>query len=255
MQNACIFIVPVYNEESSIKRVIESIISSPLNSSISRIIVIDDGSTDKTPEILKELKDKYRIIHIITHPANAGISEVFYNGINEAIKNASDDDIVFILEGDNTNDPEIIPQMAKKINEGYDMVIASRFIKGGGFSGFPLHRKLIGWAGNLILRWVFKINGITDYTIFFRAYRAEVLKRVMEKYGERLFETSGFVVNTELLVKSSQFCRKITEVPHFYNYTRKKEASKFNVMENIILQLNFIISNFKSRRALTKSKL
>jgi len=148
-----------------------------------------------------------------------------------------------MLEGDNTNEPEAIPRMMQKIKEGYDIVVASRFTEGGGFKGFPLIRKLISKYGNRLLRYTLKIDNVTDYTVFFRAYRAGVLKKFLKKYGEKLFDTEGFTVNTELLVKMSEFTNKITEVHHFYNYTRKTNLSKFKIIKTALEQVRYIVSS------------
>lgn len=241
MNNNCIFIIPVYNEEGSIKNVVDTIYDFDKKGvSILRTIIIDDGSTDRTPGILKEFKNRYHSIEIITHSGNKGIAQVFESGLREAVRIARDEDIIIMLEGDNTNEPGAIPRMLDKIREGYDVVVASRFRKGGGFKGFPLMRRLISIFGNLLLRYTLRIDNISDYTVFLRAYRAKILKRFFEKYKDRPFESDGFTVNTELLVKTTEFTDKITEVPHFYNYTRKINQSKFKVIRTAIEQLGFI---------------
>lgn len=241
MNNNCIFVVPVYNEEGSVASVINTIYNLKIYGiNIIKTIVIDDGSTDRTPQILKELKNRYSSIEIITHSGNKGIAQVFESGLTESVKIAKDEDIIIMLEGDNTNEPEAIPRMLDKIREGYDIVVASRFRKGGGFKGFPLIRKIISFLGNLLLRNAFRIDNVSDYTVFFRAYRTIVLKKFLEKYRDKLFDTQGFTVNTELLVKTSEFTDKITEVPHFYNYTRKINYSKFKVIRTAVEQLRFI---------------
>ncbi len=245
MTQRCIFIVPVYNEEGSIRNVINTIyLLDKKDITILRTIIIDDGSTDSTPQILKELKNIYPSIEVITHSGNMGIAQVFESGLTTSVKIAMDDDIIIMLEGDNTNEPEAIPRMLKKINAGYDIVIASRFAEGGGFKGFPPIRKLISKWGNLILRYSLRIDGITDYTVFLRAYRAKIIKKFIEKYKDKPFETEGFTVNTELLVKTSAFTDKITEVPHFYNYTRKINSSKFRIIRTALEQLGFIYNRF-----------
>lgn len=245
MREECIFIVPVYNEEGSIKNVIDTIYDYEKKGvTILRTIIIDDGSTDRTPEILKELKKIYPTIEIITHPGNRGIAQVFESGLNESLRFAKDNDVVIILEGDNTNEPEAILRMLEKMKEGHDIVVASRFRRGGGFKGFPFNRWLISFLGNLLLKNVFRIDNVSDYTVFFRAYRAKILKQFVERYKNKLFETEGFTVNTELLVKTSGFTEKITEVPHYYNYTRKKDYSKFKVIRTAMEQLRFIYNSF-----------
>lgn len=245
MNNNCIFVVPVYNEEGSIRNVIDTIYDFEKKGiTILRTIIIDDGSTDRTSQILKELKNIYSSIEIITHSGNMGIAQVFESGLTESVRIAKDEDIIIMLEGDNTNEPEAIPRMLDKIREGYDIVVASRFAKGGGFKGFPLMRNLISFFGNLLLRNAFRIDNVSDYTVFCRTYRAEILKKFLERYKNKLFETEGFTVNTELLVKTSEFTDKITEVPHFYNYTRKIDYSKFKVIRTAMEQLGFIYNRF-----------
>jgi dolichol-phosphate mannosyltransferase len=242
--NNCVFLIPVYNEEGSIQDVIESIsVLQKHNVNIKKIIVIDDGSTDRTPAILKEMQKKNSRIHILTHFSNEGVEEVFRNGIKEAMKFAEENDIIIILEGDNTNDPHAIPKMIDEVANGADLVVASRFIRGGAFVGFPFSRRMISRLGNILLRLAFRIDNVTDYTIFLRAYKGKILKDALKTYKDNLFETKGFVVNTELLVKAAKFANKISEVPHFYNYTRKVNYSKFKVFKTARDQLLYIFKN------------
>lgn len=85
MSEKYIFTVPVYNVEGNIRNAINTIydlVKKGVN--ISRTIVIDDGSTDRTPEILTEMRQKYPTIETITHPGNMGIEKVFESGLKMA---------------------------------------------------------------------------------------------------------------------------------------------------------------------------
>src|ERR1035438_9911326 len=100
-----------------------------------------------------------------------------------AAARAEPGDCIFIMEGDGTSDLSVMPEMARRIYGGDDVVIASRYIRGGGYRNFPLQRTWGSNLVNLVLSVFFHVRGITDYTIFYRAYRAEAVQSALGHYG------------------------------------------------------------------------
>jgi glycosyltransferase involved in cell wall biosynthesis len=153
-------VIPVYNEESSIGQVINDVLSVAHKDW--EIIVVDDGSTDNTQEIVK----KFARVRQLKHPYKKGYGASLKNGI----KNAQGDEIV-ILDGDGQHDPKEIPELIKGLKE-YDLVVGVRAPE--------LGAGLVKTVGNYALR---KIAGflvdiyIPDLTCGFRAFKK---KKVME---------------------------------------------------------------------------
>lgn len=238
-------IIPAYNEEGNIEKFIRSSIKS-LKKEALKIYVIDDGSQDKTSIILTKLT-KDLPITLLKHPQNMGVAQTFKDGLNLLkSKNTHDNDIVIIAEGDGTSNPKLLPQIVQKIRSGADIVIASRFKKGGRYKNFPFKRMLFSLAANFILKTTFRLKNVTDYTIFYRGYRASLIKKAQQKYGQKLIETEKFVANAELLIKLSKLTDKIAEIPFVYDYGQKKGQSGLKILPNLFSYVRLFRHNHLS---------
>ena len=100
-------IIPAFNEEGNIARLLDDLLA--LNIPVSKkIVLVDDGSSDRTLEIAKEYLNKIDM-EIVVHEQNAGVPKTFYDGLKKASELASDDDVIFIIEGDCTSDLSVMP--------------------------------------------------------------------------------------------------------------------------------------------------
>lgn len=236
-------IVPAYNEEANLSALISKVAKVFIEANKDyKILIINDGSIDRTKNICTNLAKKYPI-QILNHPVNMGIGAVFNTGLKSACNQSRDNDIILLLEGDGTNDPTLIPDMAKKIsNENYDIIIGSRYQKGGGYHRFPLKRLILSKGANYIIRMLFPIKKVKDYTIFFRAYRAEMLQKGFRLYGEKFIEAKSFLCNAEILVKLRSLKPKVEEIPMVYRYDLRKGNSKMNIKVTFKEYLYFIFN-------------
>ncbi|MBF0386309.1 MAG: glycosyltransferase [Candidatus Omnitrophica bacterium] len=226
------FIFPVYNEKANLPELIAGI-RRLMAGKAYRMVAVNDGSTDGSLEFLKEQQG---VDLVITGSViNMNVGAVFSSGIHEALKGAKDDDVIVIMESDQTSEQELVLPMAESIGLGTaDIVIASRYVSGGRYVNFPLPRVIFSHCANRLMRAFFPVASVRDYTIFFRAYRAGILKRASDYFGPfGLIQSKGFVANAELLVKLAFFTDRIMEVPFVYNYGMKKGASKINVLRTI----------------------
>lgn len=225
------FVLPIYNEEDNLGQIIRGLRNLGPKGWC-RIIAVNDGSTDSSLSLLESLKDDD--LTITGSIVNMNVGAVFSAGIEAVLKSATDDDIMFILESDQTSELGLIAPMQQMIQRDKDIVIASRYIEGGGYVHFPPARRIFSWAANHLIRSFFPIPGALDYTIFFRAYRVGVIRRAVAHFGNfGLIQSKGFVANAELLIKLHYFTDRIAQVPFIYNYGKKKGSSKINVMRTI----------------------
>lgn len=228
------FVLPIYNEENNIQRLILDL-RKLMQSKECKIIAVNDGSSDSSLEILYSLRDENLIIE--SSLINMNIGAVFSTAIQRVLSESKDNnDIMIILESDKTSDISLVDKLLTEIKEkGKDVVIASRYQKGGGYKNFPLHRYVFSWCANFFLRKLFPINsGVRDYTIFLRAYRVDVFRPLIEYFSPfGIIQTQGFIANSELLIKISLFTKRISEVPFVYDYGRKIGKSKMNILRTI----------------------
>lgn len=225
-------VLPIYNEEKNIAAIIHEIRKIMKYQSY-RVVAVNDGSTDTTLKILKKLEGKN--LHVLSHTLNMNIGSAFMTGIAFVLGKAKAKDVMVIMESDSTSSIELLPRMINQVLFGeYDIVIASRYIKGGGYKHFPIIRYFISQIANWVMRIYFPINRIRDYTIFYRAYRVGVLQKAIEIFGvPGLIQSIGFVANAELLVKLSWVTSKIAEVPFLYDYGKKRGSSKIGMMRTM----------------------
>jgi dolichol-phosphate mannosyltransferase len=246
-------IVPAYNEEQNLPTLLPDVVRTvsatghPL-----KILVINDGSRDRTREIGEKMGETLPV-EVISHPTNYGVGRVFLTGLRAAVKLAAPSDVIVLMEGDSTSSPELLPEFIRRIDGGDDVVIGSRYETGGRYHKFPPKRLFLSLMANASMRFLFPISQARDYTIFYRAYRASVLKRAFDLYGDELIETKTFVCNAELLIKLNHVSPlRISEVPLVYRYDLKKGKSKMPITRTMREYLSFVRQSRKTLRDKTK---
>ena len=226
------FLLPIYNEEANIASVISGLRAGQFGDEI-KIVAFNDGSADRTAAILNALSGSDLIV-LGTH-VNMNVGAVFSSGIKYIVSKAQDGDLLVILESDQTSAIDLVPVMLDEIRfKGKDIVVASRYVAGGGYRNFPVTRLIFSHLANRLMQYVFPIPNVLDYTIFFRAYRISSLRAALPYFGDSgLIQTHGFVANAELLIKLSLLSPLVAEIPFVYDYGVKRGASKINVLRTI----------------------
>jgi dolichol-phosphate mannosyltransferase len=171
---------------------------------------------------------------------NRGVAEAFRTGITYVAKEAADDDVVVIMEGDGTSSPELLPTMAEKIRGGADIVIASRYQHGGIYKDFPIKRYILSQGANIVFRLLFPMRGVRDYSIFYRAYRARCLKKALARHGQDFITVQTFFANIEILFRLRPFVKRVEEVPLVYDYGKKQGKSGMKIGKNLRSYILFI---------------
>lgn len=227
------FVLPIYNEEAALPKLLKMLAEEQLPPGVERTIVaVDDGSVDRSAEILASLSQQYPI-KIITHKPNRGIPGTFKSAFEFVAQTVNDDDVVIIMESDCTSDPKLIPQLVQKISAGSDIVIASRHAHGGAYVRFPLYRTAASSIVNMALRVALHIPNVEDYTIFYRAYRGSIIKRAFSR-GITFKAKKSFAVNGEVLLILSTYHPKIEEVPLHYDYGLKTSPSSMPLIATLV---------------------
>lgn len=167
------FVIPTYNEEESVvqlhKEISEVLKNINLNA---ELIFVDDGSTDKTIERLKNLQEIDQSVKIVKLRRNFGKSAALAAGFN-----LTKGDIVLTLDGDLQDDPKEIPKFIEKINEGNDLVSGWKVRRKD-----PLSRLILTRIYRMVVRFFTGVK-IHDFNCGFKAYRASVVKHI-KLYGD-----------------------------------------------------------------------
>jgi dolichol-phosphate mannosyltransferase len=238
------FVFPVYNEQANIQVLVNDI-RTHMKGQPYKIIAVNDGSTDSSLEILQGLEQED--IEITGSSINMNVGAVFNAGIARVLEAATDNDILVIMESDRTSDIKAIDEMIENIRQqGQDIVIASRYQRGGAYKKFPIFRRIFSLGASSLMRYFFPIKNVYDYTIFFRAYRVGIIRRAVRYFGAfGLIQSKGFVANAEILIKLSFFTTKIMEIPFIYDYGQKKGKSKIRLISTI--NEYFVLVNYMRR--------
>ena len=207
------------------------------------VIVYNDGSFDDSVDVLR--KNAHSLpLRIIDNRLNKGLGVAFLS-LLKSVSSVSDDgrDVAVIFDSDNTHHPEYIGQMISKIREGFDVVIASRYVQGSRVVGVSGFRQFLSYAASWVMRTLFPIEGVKDYTCGYRAYSLKIVKMAFAKYGDHLIEENDFSCMAELLIKLRTLSVKATEIPFTLRYDIKKGDSKMKVLSTVKRTLMMLLRN------------
>lgn len=238
-------VLPAFNEEEALPGLLRDI-ETICGKIPYRLVAVDDGSTDRTLDILRSYADKAGNMEIVQHEHNKGLGEALLSGFNRVadyrVRHTGKEelDVVITMDADGTHPADRIPPLYLAIAQGVDIAIASRFAPGGGQSGLKVSRRLLSWGAGKVMRSVFPISGVKDYSCGYRAYRYSVLTEGLRVYGEELMQSRNFAATVEILLKLAPMCSWLSEVPLRLHYERKKGVSKMRVWATMLGYLRLI---------------
>ena len=233
-------LLPAYNEAPGLPTLIDRIHKAMKSRKWKfHILLCDDGSRDGTGAAAKKAGRGFPL-EVLTHKINRGLGESSRDLFERAAELAKPDDVIVRMDADDTQDPAFIPALVAKLDEGFDVVIASRFQKGGGQSGVPADRAFISRVANLFMKTVFWVPGVQEFSSGFRAYRASIILEAVRVYGNNFIQLKGlgFTCTLEKLIKLHLLGARFAEVGAVLSYDRKQSASK---MVSSITTLGYMV--------------
>lgn len=217
-------IVPVYNEAHTIKEILEKMHAVNLDK---EIIVVEDGSTDGTDRMLKDLRSPN--MKIIYHSSNRGKGAAFLTGLANATG-----DYVIIQDGDLEYDPrEYVKLMQEMQAGGVDLVLGVRFTKG-------YHGLLIPRLGNRMLTGLINFlfrSDLNDFLTCYKLFRRDTLNALNLK-------SQGFDIDTELIIKSLKAKLRIKQVPITYVPRNYAQGKKIRIHDGVNAIFNILRFRF-----------
>lgn len=246
-------LLPAYNEEANIAERIAAISDTMRQAAIGnfRILVVDDGSTDRTAAILAEEKARQpELVDFISYSRNRGPGAAFRTGLNALLDRAGENDIIITMDADNTHNVKTIRLLLNKLDEGYEVVVASGWAAGGMMIGIPFMRWIFTFGCNRLYRLLFPIRGVTCYTGFFKGFQVAALREVRTRFDGEIIGCDGFAGMAELQIR----CRRIplfcAEVPFLMRFDQRKGASNIRILRTIREHLGIICRNILDRKVI-----
>tara|TARA_Y100001970_G_scaffold262070_1_gene345846 strand:- start:1751 stop:2515 length:765 start_codon:yes stop_codon:yes gene_type:complete len=250
-------LLPAYNEELNILNLLQNIQNywiSDIKKENLKVVVVNDGSTDKTHDNIENFKkniieknfNNFAIINL-KHTKNKGLGEALKTGFDFIINISKESDILITMDSDNSHPIKNIREMIQKIKEDTNITISSRYQKGSKITGVPLIRIILAYVASIIFRICFPIKNVKDYTCGFRAYDLNFLKNAY-KNNVNLFSEKNFSSQADILLKLRSFNKsiKVEEISMDLRYDLRSGKSKMNVIKNIFDTLLLILKRLKN---------
>lgn len=214
-------VIPTYNERDNLPDIAAALLALPVDDL--SLLIVDDQSPDGTGDLADAL--------VVAHPGRvavlhrkekAGLGPAYIAGFKRAIADGAD--VVIQMDADFSHQPQYIPSMLETLHSGADMVLGSRFVRGGSVdSRWGLHRKLLSWWANRLYVPTILHIPIYDATGGYRAWRVETLAGLdLDR-----IQSNGYVFQVEMVYVAVRLGYKVVEVPiHFPD--RQRGESKMD---------------------------
>jgi dolichol-phosphate mannosyltransferase len=223
-----LFVIPAFNEQENLPNLFSDLLAtSALLGAGSRIFIVDDGSADETPAIVKAY-DGPLPVELVRLEVNQGPGAAFREGFRTALECAKPDALVVTLEADTTSDLDALPAMLQRVDDGADLVLASwRMID------VSRRRRILSAGAGYVVRRALKLDA-TTVSSFYRVYRGSTLRAASELYGDRLIQEPGFACKAELLAKLAGMGVRVDEITVDLDWRRRNGKSKMPVARTML---------------------
>lgn len=212
-------VIPAHNEEGSISDTVESLIRTLSAEEIDHeILVVNDSSTDGTEEVLRGFQEIHPTFRYVNGEPPNGFGFAIREGLNHFTGDA-----VSVVMGDGSDSPRDVVRCFRKLQEGYECVFGSRFVKGGKVIDYPRHKLLLNRLANLFVKTLFSLK-YNDTTNAFKCYRREVIE------GAQPLISQHFNLTVELPLKAIIRGYSFAVVPISWT-NRKTGISKLKIRE------------------------
>ena len=225
-----IIIVPAFNEEANVPRLLADLELRPELWTGGRVIMVDDGSSDRTVEVARAHAGSLPL-EVIPLGRNQGPGRAFDTGFRRALEIAGVDDLLITLESDTTSDLDALDAMLAVAGDDADIVLASHHAEGE-LANVARHRRFLSRAASSAIR---RSAGLDARTVssFFRVYRAQIVRDGYTVHGDAFIREAGFACKAEILIKLSRMGARVAEVPVCLDWSRREGESKLRVLPTV----------------------
>jgi dolichol-phosphate mannosyltransferase len=196
-------VLPTYNERENLGLIVPRIRAAVPDATI---LVVDDGSPDGTGELADRMADTDPRVQVLHRTAKEGLAKAYVAGFAKALEGGAER--VVQMDSDGSHDPGVLPRFLRLLDDGADLVLGSRYVRGGKAVDWPFLRRFVSLGGNLYAQAVLWLP-YRDLTGGFKAWRADLLRAV----EPATIEASGYVFQIEMTWRAHRRGARIREVP------------------------------------------
>lgn len=202
-------VLPTYNEAENLPLMLDALLALPVNVGV---LVVDDNSPDGTGDLAETYAAKYGGRVSVLHRAEkSGLGTAYIAGFTRAIQLGAE--YVIQMDADFSHQPKYIPDLIAKLEQGYDLVIGSRYARGGGVDKtWGPYRKLLSWFANAVYVRVLLGLPVSDATGGYRIWRRETLIGM----GLDRIHSNGYVFQVEMTYVAYRLGFRIAEIPIYF---------------------------------------
>ena len=211
-------IIPTYNEISNISPMIDKVFSlaEPFD-----LLIIDDGSPDGTADVVKKRQAEFEgRLHIIERKGKLGLGTAYLTGFKWAMEQGYD--YIFEMDCDFSHNPDDLVRLYQKAEEGYDVVVGSRYVKGVNVVNWPMSRLLMSYFASVYVRFVTRMP-VRDATAGFVCYS----RKALETLDLDAIKMKGYGFQIEMKYSAWRLGLKVGEVSIIFT-ERQEGASKMS---------------------------
>jgi dolichol-phosphate mannosyltransferase len=220
-------VLPTYNERDNLRHALERIREVADGNALPlHTLVVDDNSPDGTGELADELAGEYPDVEVLHRAGKEGLGKAYIAGFRHAL--AAGADLIFEMDADLSHDASYLPHFVRLIDGGADVVLGSRYVRGGGVENWSLSRKVISRGGGLYARTILGLP-YHDLTGGYKCFRRSVLEAI----DLDAIDTKGYGFQIEMTYRAHELGFTIVELPIIF-VDRKVGQSKMS--NDIILE-------------------
>lgn len=236
-------VIPTYNEKENIQRLLDHIFSLDI---AFHVLVVDDNSPDGTAALVETSQGIFpERLFLLKRNSKSGLGTAYIAGFKWAL--ARNYDFIFEMDADFSHNPKDLPKLYKACkDDGYDVAIGSRYVKGVNVVNWPMSRILLSWIASKYVQAVMRMN-IHDTTAGFICYKKEVLQTI----NLNRIRFVGYAFQIEMKFKAHFAGFKIIEVPVIFT-DRERGVSKMS--SKIISEAVFGVFRMKIRSMLSPKR-
>ena len=232
-----LIIVPTYNELANAPLLIRHIFKHIPNSDV---LVVDDGSPDKTGDAIRELQQEFHALHLLERKTKLGLGSAYRLGFAWGLEQSYEE--LIEMDADLSHRVRDLKTMIdeKELRPNTDLVIGSRWISGGRTENWPKGRELLSRGANLYVRAMLGL-GVKDSTAGFRIYSAAILRRL----DFQSIKSDGYSFQIEMTRAVHKLGGRIIEVPITF---RERENGVSKMSNKIVREAMFLVTTWGLKR-------